>query len=166
MHLCNTRLTRVSYQYHIYIALQWHNNERDGISNHQPHECLLNRLFRNIKENIKAPRHWPLCGELIGDQWIPCTKGQQHRKCFHLMTPSWKTQSDHNANFVHEKCQWQSSQHGIWGSSAYVPLYDDAIVWKHFLHYGALFEGNPRVMVDSPPNGKVMQSLDIFILLD
>ena len=24
-----------------------------------------------IKENIEAPRHWPLCGEFTGDQWIP-----------------------------------------------------------------------------------------------
>ena len=24
-----------------------------------------------IKENIKAPRHWPLCGEFTGDWWIP-----------------------------------------------------------------------------------------------
>ena len=23
-----------------------------------------------IKENIKAPRHWPLYGELTGDRWI------------------------------------------------------------------------------------------------
>ena len=29
-----------------------------------------------IKENIKAPRHWPLCGEFTGDQWIPRTNGQ------------------------------------------------------------------------------------------
>ena len=29
-----------------------------------------------IKENIKAPRHWPLCGEFTGDRWIPRTKGQ------------------------------------------------------------------------------------------
>ena len=29
-----------------------------------------------IKENIKAPRHWPLCGEFTGDWWIPCTNGQ------------------------------------------------------------------------------------------
>ena len=27
-----------------------------------------------IKENIKAPRHWPLCGEFTGDRWIPHTK--------------------------------------------------------------------------------------------
>ena len=29
-----------------------------------------------IKENIKAPRHWSLCGEFTGDRWIPRTKGQ------------------------------------------------------------------------------------------
>ena len=42
-----------------------------------------------IKENIKAPLHWPLCGEFISDQWIPRTKGQLHGKCFHLLTSSW-----------------------------------------------------------------------------
>ena len=30
----------------------------------------------HIKENIKAPRHWPLCVEFTGDRWIPRTKGQ------------------------------------------------------------------------------------------
>ena len=29
-----------------YITLQWRHNEHDGVSNHQPHYCLLNRLFR------------------------------------------------------------------------------------------------------------------------
>ena len=44
-------------------TLQWRHNERDGVSNHQPHHCLLNRLFKaQIKENIKAPPHWPLWG--------------------------------------------------------------------------------------------------------
>ena len=46
-----------------------------------------------IKENTKAPRHWPLCGEFTVDRWIPRTKGQQRRKCFHLMTSSWHTHS-------------------------------------------------------------------------
>ena len=27
-------------------TLQWRHNERDSVSNHQPHDCLLNRLFR------------------------------------------------------------------------------------------------------------------------
>ena len=28
-----------------------------------------------VKENIKAPRHWPMCEEFTGDRWIPLTKG-------------------------------------------------------------------------------------------
>ena len=33
-------------------------------------------IHAQIKVNIKAPRHWPLCGEFTGDQWIPRTNGQ------------------------------------------------------------------------------------------
>ena len=70
------------------FTLQW---RHDSISNHRPHDCLLKRLFRpvQIKENIKAPHHWPLWGEFTVDRWIPHTKGQQCGKCFHLMTSSW-----------------------------------------------------------------------------
>ena len=42
-----------------------------------------------IKESIKALRHWCLREEFTGDRWIPCTKGQLRGKCFHLMTSSW-----------------------------------------------------------------------------
>ena len=40
-------------------------------------DYLLNRLFKaQIKEDIKAPRHWFLWGEFTDDRWIPRTKGQ------------------------------------------------------------------------------------------
>ena len=71
-----------------YNPLQWCHNGCDSVSNHQPHDCFLNRLFTQIKENIKALRHWPLCGELTGGRWIPRTNGQWRGKCFHLMTSS------------------------------------------------------------------------------
>ena len=29
-----------------------------------------------IKESIKDPRYWPLCGEFTGDRWTPSTNGQ------------------------------------------------------------------------------------------
>ena len=44
--------------------LRWRHNEHDSVSNHQPHDCLLNRLFNRLfrrlfrrlfKENIKGP---------------------------------------------------------------------------------------------------------------
>ena len=51
----------------------WHNS----VSNHQPHHCLFNRLFRRRSiKNIRGPRHWFLCGEFTDDRWIPRTKGQ------------------------------------------------------------------------------------------
>ena len=57
------------------VALQWRHNERDGGSNHQHYDCLLNPLFKGqFKENINAPRHWPLWGESTCDRWIPRTK--------------------------------------------------------------------------------------------
>ena len=55
--------------------LQWRHNERDGVLIHQPCDCLLNRLIKvQIKENIKAPRHWPLCGEVTGDGEFPAQR--------------------------------------------------------------------------------------------
>ena len=69
--------TRPQWVNAVQYTLQWHNNELDGVSNHQPHYCLLNHLFKaQIKENIKAPSHWHLWGELTGEQWIPRLKGQ------------------------------------------------------------------------------------------
>ena len=51
------------------FPLQWRHNGGDCVSNHQPHDRLLNRLFRRrSKETWKAPRHWPLCGEFNGDR--------------------------------------------------------------------------------------------------
>ena len=29
------------------LSLQWHHNGRDSVSNHQPHDCFLNRLLRH-----------------------------------------------------------------------------------------------------------------------
>ena len=63
------------FQCRVHESLQWRRDERDSVSNHQPHDCLFNCLFRRrSKKNIKAPCHWPLCGEFTGDRWIPRTK--------------------------------------------------------------------------------------------
>ena len=36
--------------------LQWRHNERAGVSNHQPRDCLLNRLFRRRSKKISKLR--------------------------------------------------------------------------------------------------------------
>ena len=42
-------------------ALRWRHNERDGISNHQPHHCLLNRLYWRISKKSSKLRVTGLC---------------------------------------------------------------------------------------------------------
>ena len=41
--------------------LQWCHDERDSVSNHQPPNCLLNRLFRRRSKNISKLRVTGLC---------------------------------------------------------------------------------------------------------
>ena len=59
-----------------------------------------------IKENIKAPHHWPWCGEFTGDWWIPRTTDKLYRKSFHLMTSSWVW--SHSSGFL---SQWSILGH-------------------------------------------------------
>ena len=70
-------------------SLQWRHNERDGVLNHQPHDCLLNRLFRRRSKKTSKLRVTGLwAGNSPGGRWIPRTKGQWRGICFHLMTSS------------------------------------------------------------------------------
>ena len=41
--------------------LRWRHNERDGVSNHQPHDCLLSRLFRRRSKKTLKLRVTGLC---------------------------------------------------------------------------------------------------------
>ena len=43
------------------ISLQWRHNDHDSISNHQPHDCLLNRLFRHRSKKTSRLRVTGLC---------------------------------------------------------------------------------------------------------
>ena len=56
-----------------WYALQWRHNGRDSVSNHQPHYCLLNRLFRSRSKKTSKLRVTGLCGNSPGvnypDKW-------------------------------------------------------------------------------------------------
>ena len=45
----------VNYQVHgtLYMSLHWRHNGHDSVSNRQPHDCLLNRLFRLFRRRLK-----------------------------------------------------------------------------------------------------------------
>ena len=72
-------LSHSHVRYHTYARypLRWRHNGRDGVSNHQPHHCLLNRVFRRRskitsklrvtglvrgiqREPVNSPHKWPV----------------------------------------------------------------------------------------------------------
>ena len=68
------------------IPLQWRHNGYDGVSNHQPHQCLLNRLFGrrskktsklrvtglcagNSPGTVNSPHRWPVTRKMFPFWW-------------------------------------------------------------------------------------------------
>ena len=67
---------------HIFTVLQWRHNDHDSVSNHQPHGCLLNRLFRRRSKKTSKLRVTGLC---VGNSPGPVNsphKGPVTRKMF------------------------------------------------------------------------------------
>ena len=63
-------------------SLWWRHNDHDSVSNHQPHECLLNRLFRRRSKKTSKLRVTGLC---VGNSPGPVNsphKGPVTRKMF------------------------------------------------------------------------------------
>ena len=61
-------------------TLQWRHNEHDDVSNHQPYDCLLKRLFRRRSKKTSKLRVTGLCE----GNYFPYS-------CFLLMTSLWNT---------------------------------------------------------------------------
>ena len=63
-------------------SLQWRHNGCDGVSNHQHHDCLLNRLFRRRSKKTSELRVTGLCAEI--HRWLVNSphKGPVTRKVF------------------------------------------------------------------------------------
>ena len=51
----------LSYAKWIAFSLQWRHNGRDGVSNHQHRDCLLNRLFRRRSKKTSKLRSLAFC---------------------------------------------------------------------------------------------------------
>ena len=75
--------------YYTYVPLPWRHNWRNGISNHQPHHCLLNRPFRRrSKKTLKLG----VTGLCVGNSSVtgefPAQMASNAEIFFHLMTSS------------------------------------------------------------------------------
>ena len=81
----------VSDQYTGVMTWQWRHNGHDGVSNHQPRLYLLNGVFRRRSKKISKIRVTGLCAENSPETGeFPAQMASYAKKCFHLMTSSWK----------------------------------------------------------------------------
>ena len=82
--------------------LQCRHNETDGVSNHQPHHCLINRLFRRRSKKISKLRVTGLCvGNSSGTCKFPAQMAsnaenfsiwwRHHGKTLRAELPWWNT---------------------------------------------------------------------------
>ena len=74
-------------------ALYWRHNERDGVSNHQPHGCYPTVYSDADKRKHRSSALQAFVWGIHRGRWIPRTKGHLRGKCFHLMTSSWLFQA-------------------------------------------------------------------------
>ena len=96
------------------FALRWRHIGRDGVSNHQPNDCLLNRLFRSRSKKTSKLRVTGLCAGNSQGSGEFSHKWPVTRKCFHFMTSSWTQQAlydnpqEVDISFEKRNLQWIS----------------------------------------------------------
>ena len=85
----------------MYFPLLWHHNGCDDISNHKPHDCLLNRSFRHRSKKTSKPHVTGLCagnspvtGEFLA-QMASNVENVSIWWCHHAMA-QYHTMLDHN----------------------------------------------------------------------
>ena len=161
--------------------LHWRHNDHDGISNHQPHGCFLNRLFRRRSKKTSKLRVTGLCaGNSLGRVNSP-HKGPVTRKMFPfddvIMDMPWRMKMSSL------RSSYLSLQLRRWGARSsllrVVPttlehwsvlkqrttIHSDVITWKRFPRYWPFARGIHRSPGDSTHNGQVTRALMFSLIL-
>ena len=111
-------------------TLQWRHNEHDGVSNHQPHNCLLNHIFRHRSKKTSKLRVTGLCA---GNS--PVT-GE---------FPAQRTSYRENVSI------WWRHHDLLW--------HDEIMTWTHFTHYWLIVGGIFVFRLDDPSLNKTVRWL-------
>ena len=100
-----------------FVFLWKYHNDHDGVSNHQPHGCLLNRLFRRRSKKTSKLRVTGLC---VGNSPGPVNsphKGPVTRKMFPfddvIINSRPQRISELFVNYVHYK-DMAANQNVVW----------------------------------------------------
>ena len=121
-------------------SLQWRHNKRDGVSNHQPHGCLLNRLFRRRSKKTSNFRVIGLCegnSPVAGE--FPAQSASyaenvsiwwRHRVAFWCVTPPHYTETEMSSFWwnYHHWLHWKLSKWQL----PVQPVMKISSKWRHF----------------------------------
>ena len=161
---CDVSYVPVSY---LCVPLQWRHFDHDGVSNHQPHGCLLNRLFRRRSKKTLKLRATGLC---VGNSPEPVNsphKGPVTRKMFPfddvIMQYSWHGLLSFHSNPV---CI-------LWSHRMWV-VTNPVFIWLPWWHHRmetfsallAICAGNSPVPGEFPAKRPVTRSFDVFFDLE
>ena len=105
----NTEIAQV-FEYQSHDTLRWRQNGRDSVSNHQPHDCLLNRLFRRRSKKTSKLRITGLC---VGNSPVPGEFPTQMASNAENVSIWWR----HHEWFVYPVNCWHSADVGNLGIS-------------------------------------------------
>ena len=83
-------------------SLQWRHNELDGVSNHQPYDCLINRLFRRgskLRVTSLCEGNSPVTGEFLAQS---ASNAQN-------VSISWRHHVDDKSTLIQDECTFKTS---------------------------------------------------------
>ena len=114
------------------FVLQWPHNERDDVSNHQPHDCLLNHLFRRRSKKTSKLRVTGLCAEIY--RWpVNCShKGPVTLKMFPFDDVILEDLFNHNYHIV--------------SSNVRTARTNTICVWRHYLINRSVITKNGKMV--------------------
>ena len=123
----------------------------------------VSRLFTQpfvhaqITETTKAPRHWPLWGEITGYRWIPRTKGTVTRRIYPFDDVKigdgcggwlrlWQ-RSSHRPHHLTIPSPWSNVMMVLQLSQDYTPVWQMVKHWMHFAHYYVYYYISGKVQI-------------------
>ena len=146
-------------------SLQWCHNGGDSISNHQPHDCLLNGLFRSRSKKTWKLRVTGLCaGNSPGTGEFPAQMASNTESVsiwwhHHVWLPPLGF-SERKAVRYTKYIPYDRQR--VWLCFALMWLHDDVIKWEHFLRYWPFECGIHQWLVNSSQKGPVTKSVEFF----
>ena len=171
-HLAYTTASVFSLSCTIFRALQWRHNGRDSVSNHQPHDCLLNRLLRRRSKKTSKLCVTGLCvGNSSGTGEFPAQRASNAEN-----VSIWLR---HHVSLISFQERWHLA---YTKTSVYYVNGTDVIIhpasntfhkvwitwWRHqmetFSALLAICAGNHRSTVNSPHKGQWRGALMFYFI--